>query len=166
MNDKPKSRQSSTPRKLITWSDRLTDIIEAIKRDREIRSVSSAIHYCIMETHRKLNPAYVRALAPLPVDEKVRRQEEVERIKLDNHENKLRYLCESVMQGKLNKDVSGHYTCDVTQYTYFTPNKVVKGERTIDEHEIEQFVGMQFNKFPENLTRKEKADLIAKAQEV
>lgn len=152
--------------KQIQYPPEIEQRVEAIRQERVLRSQSQAIEYAIVETYRKLNPKYIQAIQPLTPEQKVDRKNEVERIKREQYREKMYNICEERMGGTLDEDAGGHFTCTLTQYTYYTPTKIIKGERVIDEHEIESFQKYQYNKFPENMSEKEKLELASKAVEI
>lgn len=154
------------PRKLIPYTIDIKSRVFEIMRERSLRSETQAIEYAIVEIHRKLNSAYVRAMAPVAPEEKLRRQDEMEKAKANQKRDRLKNVCETVMGGRLDEDENGHFTCDVTQYQYVTPNKIMKGYLTVDEHEIETFPKLQYLRFPEGLSVEEREALKAKASEV
>ena len=151
---------------MISYPADIKERVRGIMAERSIRNETLAIEYAIVETYRRLNPAYVRAMAPISPEEKMKRKEEIEKIKSEKYEERLRDVCEGTMGGKLERDANGHFTCTLTQYSYITPSRIVKGERIVGENEIENFPMMQYLKFPKDISNKERDELIKKAKEV
>lgn len=104
--------------KHIKFTPRMVEMVERIQSELGLGSFSSAVHYAVAETHRKIAPAYAQTGRPgLTPEERVRNRKEQKQAELQSIIDEKKVIAEQ-LGGEVYQLESGAWMCRYFTYDW------------------------------------------------
>lgn len=108
-------------KKLLTFTQRMDEMIKEIQQIRGLPTSSATIYYCIAETHSKAAPAYARPMVKETAEERLKQKQAEKKAKEDLVIAEQTLLCQQL--GGSVQDRDGFPYCVYNTYFYDKENQ-------------------------------------------